>query len=159
MSPLSPLFCRRDSGFVNRSIGVGIYLARRVSVLFSFCLRRGTFFSWRKKVTKERHSRGKGFRFPFPLENPPSLNDQRGRAVALPLWKHPPWRGDCQIAPLPQSGKGRWRPRAAICKAFLPWLHSPAFQSKSGSEERSRDSATFRRSLCGTTFAWQKQAG
>ena len=42
-----------------------------------------------------------------------SLNDQRGRAAALPLWKHPPGVGDYQIAPLPQSGKGRRRPLAA----------------------------------------------
>ena len=57
----------------------------------SFCLRRVTFFPWRKKVTKERHSRGKGFRFPFPLENPPSLKRPKGRGLRPPpLWKPPP---------------------------------------------------------------------
>ena len=34
-------------------------------------------------------------------------------------------------------------------------LHSLAFQSKSGSEKRSRDNATFRGNLCGTAFAWE----
>ena len=37
-----------------------------------------------------------------------------------PLWKpHPGVSGDYQIAPLPQSGKGRWRPLAAVMKAFF----------------------------------------
>ena len=40
---------------------------------------------------------------------------------------------------------------------FLPCLHSPAFQSKSGSEKRSRDDATFRGSLHGTAFAWENK--
>ena len=78
---------REVLAFGRWSVGAVLCPARRI---FSFCLRRVTFFLWRKKVTKERHSRGKGFRFPFPLENPPSLSDQRGRAAALPLWKHPP---------------------------------------------------------------------
>ena len=42
------------------------------------------------KVTKSAIQGGRKFRSSFPLENPPSLSDQRGRAAALPLWKHPP---------------------------------------------------------------------
>ena len=40
---------------------------------------------------------------------------------------------------------------------FLPCLHSTAFQSKSGSEKRSRDNATFGGSLHGTAFAWENK--
>ena len=40
---------------------------------------------------------------------------------------------------------------------FLPWLHSHAFQSKSGSAQRSRDNATFRRNLHGMAFAWENK--
>ena len=36
-----------------------------------------------------------------------------------PLWKPHPGGGDYQIAPLPLCGKGRWRPRAAVMKAFF----------------------------------------
>ena len=82
--------------------------------LFTFCLRRDTFFPWRKKVSKERHLRGEGFRFPSPLKNPLTLKRPKGRGCAPPLWKpHPRRVGDYQIAPLPRSGKGGWRPRAA----------------------------------------------
>ena len=104
------------------------------------CLRRVTFFPWRKKVTKERHLRKGGFRFPperalrvrltifakqksiFRLnakETPDGFLShylpfrRLSVCACLPLWKHPPGLGDYQIAPLPRSGKGRWRPRAA----------------------------------------------
>ena len=44
----------------------------------------------------------------FPLKRP------KGKGVrALPFGNPHPGRGDYQIAPLPQSGKGRWRPVAA----------------------------------------------
>ena len=62
-----------------------------LSFLLYFCLRRVTFFLWRKKVTKERHLRKGGFRFPpflknlFPLKRP-----KREGVRVLPLWKHPP---------------------------------------------------------------------
>ena len=81
---------------------------------FPFCLRRVTFFPWRKKVTKERHLRGEGFRFPSPLKKPLTLKRPKGRAAALPFGNLTPGvSGDYQIAPLPRSGKGRWRPLAA----------------------------------------------
>ena len=67
-----------------------------------------------RKYPKNAIQGGRKFRSSFPLENPPSLNDQRGRAAALPLWKHPSGVGDYQIAPLPRSGKGRWRPRPPL---------------------------------------------
>ena len=47
---------------------------------FSFCLRRVTFVS-SDKSNQKRHSRGKGFRFPFPLENPPSLKRPKGEGL------------------------------------------------------------------------------
>ena len=53
------------------------------------CLRRDTFFPWRKKVSKERHSRGKGFRFPFPLENPPSLKRPKREGCGPPSLETP----------------------------------------------------------------------
>ena len=80
-----------------------------------FCLRRVTFFHWRKKVTKERHLRKGGFRFPPFLKNPIPLKRPNGKGVrALPFGNPLPGVGDYQIAPLPQSGKGRWRPVAAV---------------------------------------------
>ena len=81
---------------------------------FSFFASGGLLLSVATKVNKSAIQGGRKFRSSFPLENPPSLSDQRGRAAALPLWKHPPGVGDYQIAPLPQSGKGRWRPLAAV---------------------------------------------
>ena len=79
------------------------------------CLRRVTFFPCRKKVTKERHSRGEGFRFPSPLKNPLTLKRPKGEGLRpLPFGNPHPGIGDYQIAPLPRSGKGRWRPMAAI---------------------------------------------
>ena len=50
----------------------------------------GLLLSVATKVTKSAIQGGRKFRSSFPLENPPSLSDQRGRAAALPLWKHPP---------------------------------------------------------------------
>ena len=42
------------------------------------------------KVTKNAIQGGRKFRSPFPLENPPSLNDQKGGVATPPLWKpHP----------------------------------------------------------------------
>ena len=43
------------------------------------CLRRVTFFPWRKKVTKERHLRKGGFRFPPFLKNLFPLKRPKGR--------------------------------------------------------------------------------
>ena len=85
-----------------------------LSFLFLFAS-GGLLLSVATKVTKSAIQGGRKFRSSFPLENPPSLSDQRGRAAALPLWKHPPGGvGDYQIAPLPRGGKGRWRPLAAV---------------------------------------------
>ena len=84
---------------------------------FRFLSPTGYFLS-RKKVSKERHLRGEGFRFPSPLKNPHSLKRPKGEGLRpLPFWKPPP-RGSCdyQIAPLPHCGKGRWRPLAAVWK-------------------------------------------
>ena len=50
----------------------------------------GLLLSVATKVTKSAIQGGRKFRSSFPLENPLSLSDQRGRAAALPLWKHPP---------------------------------------------------------------------
>ena len=55
------------------------------------------------KVTKSAIQGGRKLRSSFPLENPPSLNDQRGRAAALPLWKYPP--------------KGRAIIKSRLCRA------------------------------------------
>ena len=102
---------------VHRHTGVGVWDILRVLLFMDVlvCLRRVTFFPWRKKVTKERHSRGEGFRFPSPLKNPLTLKRPKGEGLRpLPFGNPHPGRGDYQIAPLPRSGKGRWRPMAAI---------------------------------------------
>ena len=98
-----------------QSVGEGFYPARGLFVLFPFlCLRRVTFFPCRKKVTKERHLRKGGFRFPPFLKNLFPLKRPKGRGYdPSPLETSPGVLGDYQIAPLPRSGKGRWRPRAA----------------------------------------------
>ena len=84
------------------------------------CLRRVTFFSWRKKVTKERHLRKGGFRFPPFLKNLFPLKRPKGRdRDPSPLETPPGGLCDYQIAPLPLRSKGRWRPVAAICKSSL----------------------------------------
>ena len=50
--------------------------------------------------------------------------------------------------------------RIVFASAPLPLISAtvevdaPILQSKSGSEKRRRDDATFRGSLCGTAFAW-----
>ena len=81
---------------------------------FSFGLRRVTLVN-SDKSNHKRHSRGKGFRFPFPLENPPSLKRPKREGRGPPSLETPSGgRSDYQIEPLPRSGKGRWRPRAAI---------------------------------------------
>ena len=81
---------------------------------FLFCLRRVTFFPCRKKVTKERHLRKGGFRFPpflknlFPLKRPkgeglrplPFGNPTRGRAIIKSRL--------CREAA--KVGGGRWPP-------------------------------------------------
>ena len=75
---------------------------------FLFCLRRVTFFPWRKKVTKERHLRGEGFRFPSSLKNPLTLKRPKREGRSPPsLETLTLGVGDYQIAPLPRSGKGR----------------------------------------------------
>ena len=67
-----------------------------------------------RKSPKNRQ-RGEGFRFPSPLKKPLTLKRPKGKGVrALPFGNPHPGIGDYQIAPLPQSGKGRWRPLAAI---------------------------------------------
>ena len=102
---------------VHHHPGVGVWDILRVSLVkdVSICLRRVTFFPCRKKVTKERHSRGEGFRFPSPLEKPLTLKRPKGEGLRpLPFGNPHPGIGDYQIAPLPRSGKGRWRPLAAI---------------------------------------------
>ena len=84
-------------------------------VFFVFCRPRVTFFPWRKKVTKERHLRGEGFRFPSPLKKPLTLKRPKREGCGPPSLETPSGGlGDYQIAPLPRSGKGRWRPKAAI---------------------------------------------
>ena len=45
------------------------------------CLRRDTFFPWRKKVSKERHLRKGGFRFPPFLKNPFPLKRPKGEGL------------------------------------------------------------------------------
>ena len=102
---------------VHHHPGVGVWDILRVLLFMDVlvCLRRVTFFPCRKKVTKERHSRGEGFRFPSPLKNPLTLKRPKGEGSRpLPFGNPHPGRGDYQIAPLPRSGKGRWRPMAAI---------------------------------------------
>ena len=92
------------------------------------CLRRVTFFPCRKKVTKERHSRGEGFRFPSPLKNPLTLKRPKGRAAALPFG-NPSGAGAGRHA-LPIKSKS-FLPAAPIgvpCGTALPHLevrHSP----------------------------------
>ena len=92
---------------------------------FFICLRRVTFFSWRKKVTKERHLRKGGFRFPPFLKNLFPLKRPNGEGLRpLPFGNpHPEGFGDYQIAPLPRCGKGRCRPLAAVLIIFLPHGH------------------------------------
>ena len=102
---------------VHRHTGVGVWdILREARFKDAFvCLRRVTFFPCRKKVTKERHSRGEGFRFPSPLKKPLTLKRPKGKGVrALPFGNPHPGISDYQIAPLPRSGKGRRRPMAAI---------------------------------------------
>ena len=102
---------------VHHHAGVGVWDILRVLLFMDVlaCLRRVTFFPCRKKVTKERHSRGEGFRFPSPLKNPLTLKRPKGEGLRpLPFGNPHPGIGDYQIAPLPRSGKGRWRPLAAI---------------------------------------------
>ena len=104
--------------FPKESIQRTAFKGRGISIfpflLSPFCLRRDTFFPWRKKVSKERHLRGEGFRFPSPLKNPLSLKRPKREGCGPPsLETSSGGLGDYQIAPLPQSGKGRWRPRAA----------------------------------------------
>ena len=80
------------AGFVKFRAHLVIARAHRARwrfFVFSFCLRRDTFFPWRKKVSKERHSRGKGFRFPFPLENPPSLKRPKREGRGPPSLETP----------------------------------------------------------------------
>ena len=70
-------------------------------VTFFFCLRRVTFVN-SDKSNQKRHSRGKGFRFPFPLENPPSF-------------KRPTGRG-CDPSPLETSPRGVAIIKSRLCR-------------------------------------------
>ena len=72
--------------FKKRGISISPFFLFR---LFYFAS-GGLLLSVATKVTKSAIQGGRKFRSSFPLENPPSLSDQRGRAAALPLWKHPP---------------------------------------------------------------------
>ena len=63
--------------------------APRRGALSSFCLRRVTFFSWRKKVTKERHLRKGGFRFPPFLKNPIPLKRPKREGCGPPSLETP----------------------------------------------------------------------
>ena len=53
------------------------------------CLRRVTFFPWRKKVTKERHLRKGGFRFPPFLKNPIPLKRPKREGCGPPSLETP----------------------------------------------------------------------
>ena len=104
----SVLFCA-SGGVLSLGFCRGGALPRPLAFRSSslYCLRRVTFVN-SDKSNQKRHSRGKGFRFPFPLENPPTLKRPKGRGRDPSLWKpHPGGLGDYQIAPLPRSGKGR----------------------------------------------------
>ena len=108
---------------IRRPPAGGLFCVRWGRV-FSFLSPTGCFLFWRKKgvprlrvrgvsgglllsvatkVTKSAIQGGRKFRSSFPLENPPSLNDQRRRAAALPLWKYPP--------------KGRAIIKSRLCRA------------------------------------------
>ena len=71
-------------------------------VTFFFCLRRVTFVN-SDKSNQKRHSRGKGFRFPFPLENPPSLKRPKGRG--------------CDPSPLETSPRGVAIIKSRLCRS------------------------------------------
>ena len=106
----------------------------------SFCLRRDTFFPWRKKVSKERHSRGKGFRFPFPLENPLSLKRPKREGCGPPSLETPTsGLGDYQIAPLPRSGKGGGGQRPPFRKCSCHGCTALHFRAKAAAK---RDAET-----------------
>ena len=108
--PTSP---RTDDAqpFGRRRVGAG-----RCPALWLFlplCLRRVTFVS-SDKSNQKRHLRGEGFRFPSPLKNLLSLKRPKREGCGPPSLETPSGGvGDYQIAPLPRSGKGRWRPLAA----------------------------------------------
>ena len=60
-----------------------------LSLSFLFCLRRDTFFPWRKKVSKERHLRKGGFRFPPFLKNPFPLKRPKREGCGPPSLETP----------------------------------------------------------------------
>ena len=101
-----------------RGLGASCPMAFLSSFLFAS---GGLLLSVATKVTKSAIQGGRKFRSSFPLENPPSLSDQRGRAAALPLWKHPPgvWAiiksRLCREAA--KVGGGLW---PLVWKVFLP---------------------------------------
>ena len=114
--------------FDRRSVGAGLCPARWLFVLFcSFCLRRGTFFIislsasggvlsflGERKYPKNGLRKG-GFRFPPFLKNLFPLKRPKREGGGPPSLETPSGGfGDYQIAPLPRSGKGRWRPLAAV---------------------------------------------
>ena len=79
--------------FPKESIQRTAFKGRGISIfpflLSPFCLRRDTFFPWRKKVSKERHLRGEGFRFPSPLKNPLSLKRPKREGCGPPSLETP----------------------------------------------------------------------
>ena len=101
---------------VHRHTGVGVWDILRV-LLFKdvlICLRRVTFFPCRKKVTKERHSRGEGFRFPSPLKNPLTLKRPKGEGLRpLPFGNPHPGRAIIKSRLCREAAKvggGQWPP-------------------------------------------------
>ncbi len=80
------------------------------------CLRRVTFVN-SDKSNQKRHSRGKGFRFPFPLENPPSLKRPKGRG--------------CDPSPLETSPRGVAIIKSRLCRsaAKVGGGQGPLFES------------------------------
>ena len=101
----------------------GYFLFRKAGVFrapsrvtFFFCLRRVTFVN-SDKSNQKRHSRGKGFRFPFPLENPPSLKRPKGRG--------------CDPSPLETSPRGVAIIKSRLCRsaAKVGGGQGPLFES------------------------------
>ena len=99
-----PFFCASARYFLSRK-------ERGCSAPRRGCLRRVTFFPWRKKVTKERHLRKGGISI-SPFLKDPSLETTKGRGRdPSPLETSPRGFGDYQIAPLLLCGKGRRKGR------------------------------------------------
>ena len=103
------------------------------------CLRRVTFVN-SDKSNQKRHSRGKGFRFPFPLENPLSLKRPKREGCGPPSLETPTsGLGDYQIAPLPRSGKGGGGQRPPFRKCSCHGCTALHFRAKAAAK---RDAET-----------------